>query len=46
MVAKKPNEIIIKKNYAEMIIKSPKFGVFKTILSLEDVDKILNLVIK
>ena len=40
MTVKKPNEIIIKKNYAEMIIKSPKFGIFKTILSLEDVDKI------
>jgi hypothetical protein len=43
MTIKKPNEIIIKENYAEMIIKSPKYGIKKTIFDLEDVEKIKKL---
>ena len=39
---RKHNKIIIKKNYAELIIISPKYGKIITLIDLEDVDKIKN----
>ena len=34
------NEIILKEDYAEIIIKSKKYGVFKSKIDLDDIQKV------
>ena len=34
------NEIRIKEDYAEVIIKSPKYGIFTVLISIEDVERV------
>lgn len=38
----KPNQIIINDNYAEIVIESRKYGILKTKIDIEDIDKIKN----
>lgn len=39
MSLRQTNEFIIKKNYAEMVIKSPKYGIKKVLIDIEDIEK-------
>ena len=43
MTVKKTNEIIIRDEYAELVVKSPKYGIKKAIIDIDDVEKIKRL---
>lgn len=43
MIKFKPNEIILKDNYAEIIINSKKYGTLKSKIDLDDIEKVKDL---